>query len=86
MTHMRTILRTLVVVLGLWATVQAEPGFFYALDHPDGDDRLYRIDVDANWDATVTAIGPPGALGYPEVTGLIWDQGGRSPDGIRSSL
>lgn len=45
-------------------------GFFYALEATNGSDRLHRID----WNGTVTSIGVPGQLAWPNVEGLCWDR------------
>lgn len=63
---MQTVIVIMLAVVGVGET---PPGFFYAVHGPNLTDQLFRIE----WDGTETAIGREGALGFPNVAGLVWD-------------
>ncbi len=67
---------SLLTVLASGHAVLAEGGFFYAIEPDNGADRVYRIDVDEDFQPTVTPIGDEGSLGYPQVRGIVWDSDG----------
>ena len=58
------------LVLSVVAQSPQGEGFFYAVQPPQGSDRLFRIE----WDGTLTPIGEPGAFGFPSVEAIVWDQ------------